>query len=153
MKKILSGGQTGADRGGLDAARALGIEHGGFCPRGRRAEDGIIPAVYNLIELPTASYAARTERNLEFAEAVLIVGASRGGPGTILTRRLARESGKLYRDVDPPCSPGDLIVLRQQFAGVRILMVAGPRESRWPGLQIATRDLIIDLLRPMLSAA
>ncbi|HPN84875.1 MAG TPA: putative molybdenum carrier protein, partial [Victivallales bacterium] len=48
--KIVSGGQTGADRGGLDAAIALGIPHGGYCPKGRLAEDGTVPAKYNLTE-------------------------------------------------------------------------------------------------------
>ena len=64
IAKIVSGGQTGADRGGLDAAIAAGVPHGGWCPRGRRAEDGVIPAVYRLVETSSADYAVRTERNV-----------------------------------------------------------------------------------------
>jgi hypothetical protein len=54
VRKIVSGGQTGVDRGALDAAIVLGIEHGGWCPRGRRAEDGIIPARYEQRETDSA---------------------------------------------------------------------------------------------------
>ena len=62
--KIISGGQTGADRGGLDAAIELGIPHGGWCPAGRKAEDGIIPEKYNLQELYSPYYIHRTEQNV-----------------------------------------------------------------------------------------
>lgn len=50
VQRIVSGGQTGVDRAALDAAIALGIEHGGWCPQGRIAEDGVIPADYQLRE-------------------------------------------------------------------------------------------------------
>ena len=58
ITRIISGGQTGADRGGLDAGRDLGLEIGGFCPAGRRAEDGRVPEIYPLVELPSAAYPA-----------------------------------------------------------------------------------------------
>lgn len=58
VEKIISGGQTGADRGGLDAAIALGIPHGGWCPKGRRAEDGKVPKRYRLRETSGANYQA-----------------------------------------------------------------------------------------------
>src|SRR3982074_1895430 len=60
LRKIISGGQTGADRAGLDFAIEAGLEHGGSVPRGRIAEDGRIDDRYNLIELSTGSYPART---------------------------------------------------------------------------------------------
>ncbi len=62
--KIISGGQTGVDRAALDAAMELHILTGGYCPKGRKAEDGRIPDTYNLIEMPTTSYPARTEKNV-----------------------------------------------------------------------------------------
>jgi hypothetical protein len=148
--RIISGGQSGADRGGLDAAIALGLDHGGYCPRGRRAEDGIIPACYQLTELPTDSYAVRTRRNLEIADAVMLVGRSRGGPGTALTQRLAAEAGKLCLPLEPPASVEDLVAARAALAGIATLMVAGPRESRYPGLQAATKSLVLGLLDPSL---
>jgi hypothetical protein len=65
IRKIMSGGQTGADRAGLDFAIKTGLEHSGYVPRGRKAEDGRIDDRYNLIELSTSSYPARTRRNIE----------------------------------------------------------------------------------------
>jgi hypothetical protein len=64
VERIISGGQTGADRGGLTAAIKLGIPHGGWCPKGRRAEDGQVPACYHLEETGSSSYQARTKRNV-----------------------------------------------------------------------------------------
>jgi hypothetical protein len=65
LRKIISGGQSGADRTGLDFAIARGLEHGGFVPRGRKAEDGRIGGRYDLVELPTSSHPARTRRNID----------------------------------------------------------------------------------------
>jgi hypothetical protein len=71
IRKIISGGQTGADRAGLDFAIEAGLEHGGYVPRGRKAEDGRIDR-YNLIELSTSSYPARTRRNIEKSDGTVI---------------------------------------------------------------------------------
>ena len=65
LRKIISGGQSGADRAGLDFAIATGLEHGGFVPRGRKADGGRIDDRYNLVELMTSSYPARNRRNIE----------------------------------------------------------------------------------------
>ncbi|MGO8056497.1 YpsA SLOG family protein, partial [Rhizobium leguminosarum] len=72
---LVSGGQTGVDRAALDVALRLGIACGGWCPRGRRAEDGIIPARYPLIETPTARYPQRTGWNVRDADATLVIHA------------------------------------------------------------------------------
>jgi predicted Rossmann-fold nucleotide-binding protein len=73
LTSIISGGQTGADRGGLDAAIQLGIAFGGACPEGRRAEDGPIPAKYDtLTALPGSSYEPRTRKNVRDADATII---------------------------------------------------------------------------------
>ena len=74
--KIISGGQTGADRGGLDAAIELGIEHGGHCPLGRTAEDGVIPNVYLLQESRSTGYPQRTEYNVKNAGVTIIFNRS-----------------------------------------------------------------------------
>src|SRR5436190_21358059 len=70
--KIISGGQTGADRAALNFAIAHGIPHGGWCPKNRRAEDGPIPAKYSLNETPSTHYAQRTEWNVRHSNATLI---------------------------------------------------------------------------------
>ena len=78
--KIISGGQAGADRAALDLAIESGLEHGGWCPRGRKAEDGPIPARYRLAETESANYRARTVRNVvSDATLILNMGELAGG--------------------------------------------------------------------------
>ena len=72
LLKIVSGGQTGADRAGLDWAISMGIPHGGWCPRGRKAEDGVIPARYQLTETKSADYLTRTRWNVRDSNATVI---------------------------------------------------------------------------------
>lgn len=142
--RILSGGQTGADRGALDAAIELGLPHGGFCPRGRRAEDGRIPARYQLTELSTPDYPARTEANVLAADATLIV--TRGAPtgGTALTLRLCRRHQRphLHVDLDRAEDPAAEVRAFLTRTGARVLNVAGPRESTTPGIGSAVRELL-----------
>jgi hypothetical protein len=84
LRKVISGGQTGADRAGLDFAIETDLEHGGYVPRGRKAEDGRIDDRYNLFELSTSSYPARTRRNIEEATWAAKVKASKsGGAGPV----------------------------------------------------------------------
>src|SRR5436309_8745409 len=76
--KIISGGQTGVDRGALDAALAFEVECGGWCPAGRLAEDGTIPKRYPVMELANAGYAERTARNVANSDGTLVI--SKGEP-------------------------------------------------------------------------
>ena len=76
LKKIVSGGQTGVDRGALDAALPRGFPCGGYCPAGRRAEDGRIPARYPLEELSSPHYQVRTRRNVEESDGTLIISCA-----------------------------------------------------------------------------
>jgi Circularly permutated YpsA SLOG family len=92
IRKIISGGQTGADRAGLDFAIETGLEHGGYVPRGRKAEDGRIDERYNLIELSNSSYPARTKRNIEKSDGTVIFSLERVlSGGTKLTLELAND--------------------------------------------------------------
>ncbi len=75
--RVISGGQTGVDRAALDAAMKLGIEVGGFCPKGRRAEDGPIDEQYPLTETASRAYPVRTEKNVAASDGTLILT---GGP-------------------------------------------------------------------------
>jgi len=72
IQKIVSGGQTGADRAALDWAISRGIPHGGWCPKGRLAEDGMIPTKYDLRETSTKSYLQRTEQNVIDSDGTVI---------------------------------------------------------------------------------
>ena len=93
LRKIISGGQTGADRAGLDFAIHAGLKHGGYVPRGRKAEDGRIDERYNLAELSTSSYPARTRKNIEESEGTVIFSLERRlSGGTKLTWETCRQA-------------------------------------------------------------
>jgi len=83
--KLISGGQTGVDRAALDVALALGLAVDGWCPKDRRAEDGVIPARYPLVETPERNYQVRTRRNVEDADGTLILNLGKLDGGTALT--------------------------------------------------------------------
>lgn len=144
--RIVSGGQTGVDRAALDVALEMGMECGGWCPAGRRAEDGPIDARYPLAETPSDDPAQRTGWNVRDSDATLIVTGDGASPGTDLAREVARRLGKpLY--VWAATSPADVGAFHRwlQVYGVRALNVAGPRESESPGIYGAARDLLREL--------
>ena len=142
--RIVSGGQTGVDRGALDAAIALGIEHGGWCPRGRLAEDGPIPARYRLRETDSPDYPARTEQNVIDSDATLILCRGRPSGGTELTLRLAQRHGRphLVLDLDQSPQPEQLRRWLQQHR-VKVVNVAGPRESQSPGIAAQASQFVL----------
>ncbi len=152
--RIVSGGQSGVDRAALDVALARALPCGGWCPRGRRAEDGPLDPRYPLRETPQADSRQRTSWNVRDADATLILarGALRGG--TLLTARLAEASGKpLYR-VDFAASPEpDAARAWLRTHAVRTLNVAGPRESEAPGIQAEATRFLERLLTAQLSDA
>jgi hypothetical protein len=147
--KIVSGGQTGVDRAALDVALELGLPCGGWCPRGRRAEDGPLPERYPLCETASAAYPARTALNVREADGTLILTRGEPDRGTALTARLAEHSGKPYLALDLTQRPEPKQVLIWATAhGVRILNVAGPRESSQPGIYDAAKAFLSSVLAP-----
>jgi hypothetical protein len=148
LRKIISGGQTGVDRGALDAAIALGIEHGGWCPQGRQAEDGQIPDRYQLEETDSPDYPVRTERNVLESDATLILYRGQLSGGTLLTLRMAEEHKRpcLAVDLDSPIQPGGIRKWLEENR-VQVLNVAGPRESQNPGVSELARDFMVKLLK------
>jgi hypothetical protein len=133
--KIVSGGQTGVDRAALDTGLSLGLGCGGWCPKGRRAEDGAISSRYPLVETPEEDYAQRTAWNVRDADATLILRRGPMSAGTALTLRLARLARKPRRVVDLG-RPGPPERVRKWLSRhrVKVLNVAGPRESQRPGI-------------------
>jgi len=133
--RVVSGGQTGVDRAALDAAAALGLDLGGWCPAGRLAEDGVIPDRYPLVGTPSPVAAQRTEWNVRDSDATLVLHLGAPTGGTRLTMDLARRHGQplLVRDlgtaVDARAIADWLSVNR-----VHVLNCAGPRESESPGI-------------------
>ena len=145
--KIVSGGQTGVDRGALDAARLVGIPHGGWCPRGRLAEDGRVPEVYALEETRSDRYAVRTARNVVDSDGTLILTRGRPSGGTALTARLARQHGKPLLVIDLNDAP-DPEAVRSWIRAhdLRVMNVAGPRESSAPGIQRDAERFLLEVL-------
>jgi predicted Rossmann fold nucleotide-binding protein DprA/Smf involved in DNA uptake len=132
---IVSGGQTGVDRAALDVAISLGLRHGGWCPAGRWAEDGVIPSIYQLEETPSPNPEVRTERNVVDSDGTLILARGKLTGGTAYTRACAEEYRRplMIVDLSNPCSPEEVRqwLIQQK---IRRLNVAGPRESVAPGI-------------------
>jgi hypothetical protein len=145
--RIVSGGQTGVDRAALDAALELGLAHGGWCPRGRRSEDGPIPRVYALRETPTSRYEQRTEWNVRDSDATLLLFRGETGGGTAFTLECARRLGRPYALVDLTLDP-DPGAWADWIARWRVLNVAGPRERKQPGVYEEARGFLRRLLGP-----
>jgi hypothetical protein len=146
LKKIMSGGQTGVDRAALDFAIRRGIPHGGYCPKGRRSESGRIAARYRLAECASPDYAMRTALNVVHSDGTLILTRGRPEGGTQRTVFLCREYGKpaLVFDLDRPLKAADFADWLQAH-GIETLNVAGPRESKQPGIGKQTRAALEEL--------
>ena len=143
IRKIISGGQTGVDRAALDVALELGIACGGWCPRGRRAEDGTIDPCYPLQETPREEYPQRTQWNVRDSDGTLVLkrGPARGGTG--LTINIANRLGKPLLIVD--LTEGQDAAAVRTWAeanGIGTLNVAGPRESENPGIYDAADQFL-----------
>jgi len=135
VDRIISGGQTGADRAALDFALAHGIPHGGWCPKGRRAEDGIIPDRYLLQETPSRDNSQRTEWNVRDSDATVIftIGTTLTG-GSKLTAEFAAKHGKpwLHLAKAESCDPAGKLNEFLAIHAVRVLNVADSRASKEP---------------------
>jgi hypothetical protein len=157
MIKIISGGQTGADRGGLDAAISLKIPYGGWCPSGRRAEDGIIPAKYSkLQEAPSSYYGVRNEMNVLHSDATLVFCYSiPDSHGTRMTVSYCKKHNKPWFDVfteigmfvDDDEGYKYMASLLKEF---NVLNVAGTRESNMPGIQKTVKGRCLEIFRQLI---
>ena len=150
MLTIVSGGQTGVDRGALDAALDVGAPCGGWCPEGRLAEDGLIDLRYPLSELPGGGYADRTRANVRDSDGTLVLLAGEPDAGTRVTIETARRLGRPLFVVELHRGrAGDALgPIRSWIAAhdLRRLNVAGPRASNAPGIYERTKALITALL-------
>lgn len=135
--KIVSGGQTGVDRGALDAALACGVDCGGWCPADRLAEDGRIPDRYPLHPAERPGYSERTLRNVLDSDGTLILFSESLVGGTEETLLRCLQIPRPYRLVDgrevPPDRGAELAAEFVTTYGIAVLNVAGPRASGWPG--------------------
>ncbi len=155
ISKIVSGGQTGVGRGALEAALDLGFPYGGYVPKGRRSEDGIVPLVFSAMTEDTRKdYLHRTELNVINSDATLIFSRTRElTGGTKRTAEFCEKHGKPYW-IDNPEQPNEtdrglefLYWIEAEFGerGI-VLNVAGPWESKEAGIQAATRSFVKRIL-------
>ena len=146
IEKIISGGQTGVDQAALDVAIALGIPHGGWIPKGRKTEDGILPDKYQLKEMPTASYPPRTEKNILDSDGTLIICHGKLTGGSALTRKMAKKHDRpwLHLDMDKlsisDASKTTALWIAQN--NVQVLNVAGSRASKDPEIYKTTVEIL-----------
>jgi len=153
IDRIISGGQTGADRAALDAAIAGGVAHGGAIPAGRKTEAGPLPEYYRMEVLDSAHYPDRTEKNVRDADGTLIVSHGALSGGSALTAVLADRWEKpcLHIDLDQPGDqplPARVIAWLAQHR-IRVLNVAGPRASSDPRIYNDTRQLLDAIISDM----
>jgi hypothetical protein len=146
IKRIVSGGQTGVDRASLDVAIKLGIDHGGWIPRGRLTESGELPQKYHLTETSSSQYSVRTEKNVVAAEGTLIIshGPLTGGSG--YTREMAVKHGRpwLHMDLNQMAAFHAATAINNWILQkeIEILNVAGPRASEDPGIYQDTLNIL-----------
>lgn len=151
LQKIISGGQTGTDRGALDAALDAGFPCGGWCPAGRKAEDGPVPDRYPVVELPGATYGQRTRRNVLDSDGTLILYSGNITGGTLKTRRLCAHLRKPALALDATTMhPEEASAQAKAFIhqhGIKTLNVAGPRASGAPAAHAFAYATVARLLR------
>lgn len=147
IQKLVSGGQTGVDRAALDAALAAGMPVGGWCPKGRRAEDGPLADRYPLRETPAPAYAQRTAWNVRDSDATLILSFGALADGTALTAEEARRQGRPLRIARPDEDvSAETVRTWIEDESIAVLNVAGPRASEAPGIYAAARAFVEALL-------
>ena len=155
--KIRAGGQTGADRGALEAARDLGVHYGGWVPFNRKAEDGQVPLDFeNMRETSVSGYGARTHLNVRYSDATLLITLMRGADmtkGSRLTQEICQLRGKpllilsaSWVLADAHGQAVDVVRWLRRVGPSPELNVAGTRESKCPGIQAATRRLVTRVL-------
>lgn len=140
IEKIISGGQTGADRAALDVAIKLGIPHGGWIPKGRITEEGPLPERYRMQEMPTESYSDRTEKNVIDSDGTLIICRGQPTGGSDYTREMALKHKKqlLHVDLNQTSSfdAASLISSWIKLYQIKTLNVAGPSASKDPNVYV-----------------
>jgi hypothetical protein len=157
IAKIVSGGQTGADMGALVAARDLGLRTGGFAPKGWLTEDGPQEALlrqFGLIECEEEGYPPRTRRNVIHSDGTFLVGRHESG-GSQLTFEFAKRMNKpvfLLACVNPSQMTPDMRRVAEfrrwlERYEIKVLNVAGNRESEMPGIAEFTRAFLLGALR------
>ena len=146
LEKVLSGGQTGVDRAALDVAIEMGVAHGGWCPAGRDADDGVIPDKYQLTETAEQDHTVRTENNVKDADGTLMIYRGELHGGTAYAIEMAKHLNKpvlalnLDQDIDV-----EEVFDWVQSNNIRIINIGGQRETKNPGIYFQSRKILSKL--------
>ena len=155
-QKIISGGQTGVDRGALDACLEISFNCGGWCPKGRKAENGSIPLKYPLRETSEIDYKWRTLKNIIDSDGTLIIVNDVLSGGTLLTKKITRLKNKPLMIVFPGKEEFrktlQNIVTWICVNKIVVLNVAGPRESEWKTGYQQAKTIVYGLIHEILQA-
>ncbi len=153
VRKIISGGQTGADQAGLDVALAFGIEHGGWVPKGRKTENGPLPLKYSMWEMDSEDYAKRTEKNVQDSDGTLIASHGKLSGGSLLTLNFANRHKRpaIHLDLSkiPMKRAIEYLTDWLEREKIRVLNVAGPRASSDPGIYGVVKEILQGALLPL----
>lgn len=146
VKKIISGGQTGANQAALDVAINLGIPHGGWITKGRKTEAGTLPDKYKLKEMSSSSYPERTEQNVIDSDGTLVISHGKLTGGSLLTLKFAEQHRKellhINLKINRGFSAARLIKSWIVLNDIKVLNVAGPRASKDPDIYEDTIRLL-----------
>jgi hypothetical protein len=150
LTKVIAGGQSGVDRATLDWAIQHGLPHGGWCPKGRIAEDGVLDARYVLRETESAGYRQRTRQNVIDSDGTLILNTGELSDGSMTTLRYAERFGKpclvIQLGEGSESEQGRRVTEWIRANSIAVLNVAGPRESKRPGIYRLTMIFLNRLL-------
>ncbi len=161
IEKIISGGQTGADLGGLKAAKKAGVKTGGVAPKGFKTENGSNPkllSIYGLGAAPNEDYKYRTMANVRASHATLIFATNSKSPGTKLTIQTCKDSGKAFLLINPFNEDATKMVLEfiknifRRYERKLIINIAGNRESKSPGIENCVENLLFKVMTDYLDA-
>ena len=146
IEKIISGGQTGADRGAIDAAIKYSFPYGGWIPKGQLTENGTLPDEYKLKEMPTKNYPARTEKNVLASDGTVIITHGKLTGGSALTKKLAKKHKRPYLHINLNETPTFLASSKINALinenNIEVLNVAGSRASKDPQIYEDTKYII-----------
>jgi hypothetical protein len=155
LEKIISGGQTGADRAALDVALKLGIPHGGWVPKGRIAQDGLLAPKYRVQQMPTTSYPARTEQNVADSDGTVIFFRGKLTGGSDYTREMALKHRKQMLGIDLSRTNhkdgASLIASWIKLYRVKVLNVAGSSASKDPGMYAEVAIILENVLQMLIA--
>lgn len=155
IRKIISGGQTGADLGGLKAAKKLGITTGGMAPKGFKTELGSNPglaSIYGLTAAHTEDYSYRTAANVRASHTTIVFATKANSPGTKLTVKTCEAARKSFTVINPFDNNAAqmlttfLAEINARYGGNLIVNIAGNRESKSKGIELRVEELLVEVL-------